>query len=110
MNPSTSFQSFAKFDAECGTSTIACWEELQVLCRLLFFFYYSFKNIHRNTIGVSSSLDPDQVRQYIGPDLGPNCLQKTSADDSSRLRATGKDHLPRSQTKHDQFPATNSQT
>ena len=29
---------------------------------------------------MSNSLDPDQVRPFVGPDLGPNCLQKLSAD------------------------------
>ena len=24
---------------------------------------------------VSNSLDPDQARHFVGPDLGPNCLQ-----------------------------------
>ena len=42
------------------------------------------KNSFRNTIGVSNSLDPDQVRRFVGPDLGPNCLQKLAADDTWR--------------------------
>ena len=25
---------------------------------------------------MSNSLDPDQARHFVGPDLGPNCLQK----------------------------------
>ena len=29
-----------------------------------------------NTIKVSNSLDPDQARHFVRPDLGPNCLQK----------------------------------
>ena len=29
-----------------------------------------------NTISVSNSLDPDQARNFVGPDLGPNCLQR----------------------------------
>ena len=33
-----------------------------------------------NTIRVSNSLDPDQARHFVGPDLGPNCLQWLSAD------------------------------
>ena len=33
-----------------------------------------------NTIRVSNSLDPDQARHFVGPDLGPNCLQRSSAD------------------------------
>ena len=27
-------------------------------------------------------MDPDQARQNVGPDLGPNCLQKLSAEDT----------------------------
>ena len=35
-----------------------------------------------NTIRVSSSLDPDQqTKRFVGPDLGPNCLQRLSAAD-----------------------------
>ena len=43
------------------------------------------KKSFRNTIRVSNSLDPDQVRCFVEPDLGPNCLQKLSADNTSRL-------------------------
>ena len=34
------------------------------------------KNSIRNMIIVSNSLDPGQARHFVGPDLGPNCLQK----------------------------------
>ena len=30
---------------------------------------------------VSNSLDPDQGQRSVGPDLGPNCLQRLSAGD-----------------------------
>ena len=33
---------------------------------------------------MSNSLDPDQARHFVGPDLGPNCLQMLSADNKSR--------------------------
>ena len=33
------------------------------------------KNCSRNTIRVSNSLDPDQAGHFVGPGLGPNCLQ-----------------------------------
>ena len=33
---------------------------------------------------MSNSLDLDQARQNVGPDLGPNCLQRLSADDTRR--------------------------
>ena len=35
---------------------------------------------------MSNSLDPDQDRHCVGPDLGPKSLQKLSADDTSRQR------------------------
>ena len=33
---------------------------------------------------MSNSLDIDQAQQNIGPDQGPNCLQKVSADDKGK--------------------------
>ena len=33
-----------------------------------------------NNIRVSNSLDPDQARHFVRPDLSPNCLQILSAD------------------------------
>ena len=33
-------------------------------------------------------MDPDQARHFVMPDLGPNCLQKLSADGTGRLRVT----------------------
>ena len=39
---------------------------------LLFFLKCSFGNIIR----VPSSLDPDHAGRFVGPDLGPNCLQR----------------------------------
>ena len=48
-----------------------------------FFFKTTFsKNIQEYNQSVKQ-LDPDQVRS-VGPDLGPNCLQKLSADDTWR--------------------------
>ena len=29
---------------------------------------------------MSNSLDPNQARHNVGPDLGPNCLQRLSGD------------------------------
>ena len=40
----------------------------------------------RNTISVSNSLDPDQARHIAWPDLGPNCLQRLSVDDTGRQK------------------------
>ena len=33
---------------------------------------------------MSIRLDQDQARHFIVPDMGPNCLQKLSAEDTSR--------------------------
>ena len=41
------------------------------------------KNSFRTTLRVSNSLDPDQDRHCVGPDLGPNFLQRLLADDKS---------------------------
>ena len=38
---------------------------------------------------MSNSLDPDQARHLVGPDLGPNCLQRLSADATSMQRVKG---------------------
>ena len=43
------------------------------------FSKYSFSN----TIRVSNSLDPDQDRHSVNPDLDPNCLQWLLADNKS---------------------------
>ena len=51
-------------------------------------FLYSkstvLKNSIKNAIRVSISLDPDQARHFVGPDLGQNFLQRLSADGISR--------------------------
>ena len=58
-------------------------------CCLLFLFFQD-KNSQkklRNTIKVSKKRVKVQIRPTKSlPDLGPNCLQKLSADNSSRLR------------------------
>ena len=43
------------------------------------------KNSFRKTIRVSNCLDPDQDQSSFGHDLGPNCLQRLSANDMSLL-------------------------
>ena len=35
---------------------------------------------------MSNSLDPDQARRFVGPDLGPKCLPRLSADGTGRQR------------------------
>ena len=43
------------------------------------------KSSFRNTIRVSHNLDTDQDRHSVGPDLGPSCLQRLSAEDKNRF-------------------------
>ena len=45
--------------------------------------YLKRKKIFQEYIRVSNSLDPDQDRQNVNPDLGPNGLQRLLADDKS---------------------------
>ena len=43
-----------------------------------FFFFFLNQLFQKNLSGVpsvSNSLDPDQSRRFVWPDLGPNCLQ-----------------------------------
>ena len=44
------------------------------------------ENSFKKTIIVTNSLDPDQVRHFVGPDLAQNCLQWLSADNTSRQK------------------------
>ena len=60
-----------------------------ILCPLRNFSYSDFfskstssKISFKNTIRVSNSSDPHQAGHFVGPDVGPNCLQKLSADDT----------------------------
>ena len=54
------------------------------LCRLLNFSLLTFsKNNFSNTIRVSNTFDPDQVRHFVGPDLDTECLLTLSADGTS---------------------------
>ena len=46
-----------------------------------FFHNYFFSKIFfQKHYQSGNSLDPDQDQRYVGPDLGPNCLQGLSAD------------------------------
>ena len=47
------------------------------VCWVIFHVFVVFISIsYRSTIAVSNSLDPDQARRSVGPDLGPTCLQR----------------------------------
>ena len=42
--------------------------------------FFSSKYFFKNNIRLSNSLDPVQAQRSVGTDLGPNCLQRSSAD------------------------------
>ena len=65
---------------------------LCMLCNFLSFFAVCLLNFSkltdskysfRNIIKVPNCLDPDQDQYSVGPDLGPNCLQRLSVDNKS---------------------------
>ena len=60
--------------------TFAYWVIFILFRRLLIFQNQVFQKI----LSVLPSLDQDQARRFVGPDLGPNCLLRLSADDKRR--------------------------
>ena len=63
---------------------------LNIFSWFIFLLLNSSLNIlSRIKYGASNSLDLDQARRNVGPDLGPNCLQMLSADYTSRHRYIG---------------------
>ena len=62
--------------ARCMLGNFACFSRLLIFQNQLF-----LKKSFRNTFSVLNSLDPDQARRFVGPDLDLNCLRMLSADD-----------------------------
>ena len=61
-----------------------------LFCRGLIFFkinVFEKKSSGIPSLRVSKSLDPDQVRHSVVPDLGPNCLQMLSANDTGQVKS-----------------------
>ena len=51
--------------------------------------YFEFENelkFYNLEARVTNSLYSDQARHFVEPDLGPNCLQMLSVDDTGRQR------------------------
>ena len=70
----------------CMLGKFPCFCCLLTVVDCLFLQKLTFsKNSFRNTIRVPNGLNPDQGRHYVGPDLGPNCLQMLSADDKGKV-------------------------
>ena len=60
--------------------TVFFFKFLQGPCFKLIVLWTSVKNTIIISVTVSNKLDPDQAQQIVGPDLGPNCLQRLSVD------------------------------
>ena len=73
-----------------GLNYFPFWSIIHAFGRLPFFVSKStfLKKSFRNSIKVSNSLDPDQARPFVGPDLGPNCMRRLFADDTSGQSVT----------------------
>ena len=41
---------------------------------------------------MSNNSNPDKARHFVGPDQGPNCLQRSSVDDAKRQRDNKKEY------------------
>ena len=54
--------------------------------RRLLVFPLNSKHSYRMSTRVVNRLDPDQARHFVRPDLDPTCLQRLSADATSRQR------------------------
>ena len=59
-------------------------DQLQIKAKQLYTDFFQkinfFKIFYQEYNWSSNSFDPDQDQHSVGPDLGPNCLQRSSAD------------------------------
>ena len=55
-------------------------------CRLIFFNINLLRKLFQEYYQCQTSLDPDQARHFVGPDLDANCWLSLSADDKIRLQ------------------------
>ena len=65
-------------------NSLRAWQFCMLFVSFAAFFTFSSNNASRNSFRVSNSLDSDQSRRYVGSDLGPNYLQRLSADSAFR--------------------------
>ena len=71
--------------ADYAALTLPTVKFFMLFCRLLIFFKINFfekffQEYHQSVKHSGSK----SGRHYVGPDLDPNCLQRLSADDTSR--------------------------
>ena len=64
-----------------------------MIFRRLLVFLQNSKHAYRISTRVANRLDPDQARRFVGPDPDPTCLQRLSADDTSKQRIKLKNQI-----------------
>ena len=69
-----------------------------------FFVVCEFKKSFRNITRVSKNLDTDQARRFVGPDLGPNCVQRLYRQ-TSKVATNVKNQLDEAQHEKKTFIA-----
>ena len=69
----------------CILGNFACFFYLLMFFKFNFFEKF-FHEYHQSV----KNLDPDQAQHFVGPDLGPKCLQKLPADDTCKQRVKEK--------------------
>ena len=81
-----------KIDFCCSCDRHAGWKNFHAFLSSSFFlssvFLFNFKKFfqeYHQSLRGSNSLDPDQARRSVWPDLGPNCLPRLSADDTQLI-------------------------
>ena len=71
---------------------VECWV---FNCTLFLSAFFFLKNLIQilskiSCITVPKSLDPDQARHYVWPDLGPDFLLRLSAPSLKKIHSSGK--------------------
>ena len=56
-------------------------------------------------IVIANSLDPDQARQNVGPDLGPNCMTRLCYSQKHTLENVDLERKSVDDEKHAEFPS-----
>ena len=65
-------------------------------CLLIFYLIQHFQNYLSGITSECQSVWIQSARHVVGPDLGPNCLQTMSADDTRRQKVNVGAHMDES--------------
>ena len=67
---------------DINSACLVIFHAFLVICHLFSKLTFSKKN--KKTFRVANGLDTDQDQLFVRPDLGPNCLQRLSAEDKRK--------------------------